>query len=166
MTILPGSLDNFSFRNTPGIILILNQTLGMCWRAVWTMTDAVDQCRLLKKKCFRLRESYSNVSNYTILFSPDMWYVLMSGSDREGCGRSVEFPCETLLYLLQQVNWTHEPPELHIVTDKSLTIDQQTAVSTGFIYYLSLLDKWDGGRASGLCELFSCLIRPIRFLGI
>ena len=62
---------------------------------------------------------------------PETWYVLESGSDRDGCGRSVKFPCQTLLYLLQQVNRTHFPPstEINISTDKSLTIDQQIAVS-------------------------------------
>ena len=58
------------------------------------------------------------------------------GKDKYGCGRSPDSPCKTLLYLLQQVNRTHLPPdkELHIVTDKSLRLDQQTAVSTDFIY--------------------------------
>ena len=62
---------------------------------------------------------------------PETWYVMERGADRDGCGRSVEFPCETLLYLLQQVNRTHRPPstEIHISTDKSLIIDQQIAVS-------------------------------------
>ena len=72
----------------------------------------------------------------------ETWYVMENGRDQKGCGNSTENPCKTLLYLLQQVNWTHLPPdkELHISTDKSLTIDQQTAVSTNFISLGSLVD--------------------------
>ena len=65
----------------------------------------------------------------------DTWYVMGRGRDKSGCGRSTDSPCETLLYLLQQVNRTHFPPdkELHVVTDKSLIIDKQAAVSTLFL---------------------------------
>ena len=64
---------------------------------------------------------------FDIYSHPDTWYVMDGGRDDQGCGRSLQFPCNTLLYLLHQI-----PPdeELHIVTDKSLVIDQQTAVST------------------------------------
>ena len=73
---------------------------------------------------------FHNIVN--ILFSPDTWYVLTSGSDKEGCGRTPGSACSTLLYLLQQVNRTHLSPStgIQISTDKSLTIDQQAAVST------------------------------------
>ena len=72
----------------------------------------------------------------------DTWYVIKKGLDHEGCGRSPDSPCSTLLYLLQQVNWTRLPPdkELHNITDKSLQIDQRAAVSTdlaGLNEYLS-----------------------------
>ena len=52
-----------------------------------------------------------------------------NGTDTEGCGRSAEFACSTLLYLLQQ---QQVPPseEIRILTDKSFQVDQQTAVST------------------------------------
>ena len=68
----------------------------------------------------------------------DTWYVMDGGRDNQGCGRSLQFPCNTLLYLLQQVNQTHLPPEedLQIITDKSLTVDQQTAVSKAFILFV------------------------------
>ena len=71
----------------------------------------------------------------------DTWYVMDRGRDKDGCGRSPDSPCETLLYLLQQVNRTHLPPdkELQIVTDKSLVIDQQTAVSTIDIFVVELI---------------------------
>ena len=57
--------------------------------------------------------------------------MLDSGSNREGCGRTPETACSTLLYLLQQVNRTHLPPStgIHISTDECLSIDQKTAVS-------------------------------------
>ena len=63
---------------------------------------------------------------------PEACYVLESGSNREGCGRTPETACITLLYLLQQVNRTHLPPStaIRIATDKCLNIDQQAAVST------------------------------------
>ena len=68
----------------------------------------------------------------------DIWYVMDRGRDKDGCGRSPESPCNTLLYLLQQVNRTHLPPdnELWIITDKSLVIKQETAVSTVFFNLL------------------------------
>ena len=68
---------------------------------------------------------------FYICSHPDPWYVMEKGRDKDGCGRSLQFPCNTLLYLLQQI-----PPgkELRILTDKSLTIDQEAAVSTDFIY--------------------------------
>ena len=64
---------------------------------------------------------------------------MKTGSDKDGCGRTPGSACSTLLYLLQQVNRTHHPPstELRIATDKSLTIDQQAAVSTILFYCLS-----------------------------
>ena len=70
--------------------------------------------------------------NFYIYSHPDTWYVMEKGLDYEGCGKSPDSPCESLLYLLQQVNRTHLSPhkELRIVTDKSLTIDKQAAVST------------------------------------
>ena len=52
-------------------------------------------------------------------FFPDAWYVMSSGSDTQRCGRE-ETPCESLLYLLQQVNHTHLPP------DKIDDIDNRT----------------------------------------
>ena len=65
-----------------------------------------------------------------------------TGKDKDGCGRSPDSPCKTLLYLLQQVNRTHLPPdkELRIITDKSLRIDQQTAVST-ILFIVSRIKK-------------------------
>ena len=68
----------------------------------------------------------------------DIWYVMDRGKDKDGCGRSLQFPCNTLLYLLQQVNRTHLPPdkELGIITDKSLTVDQQAAVSAVFVLFV------------------------------
>ena len=58
--------------------------------------------------------------------------MLQSGWNLDGCGRTMESACKTILYLLQQVNRTHLPPStgIRISTDKSLKIDQQTAVST------------------------------------
>ena len=63
---------------------------------------------------------------------------MMDGSDKDGCGRTPGSACSTLLYLLQQVNRTHLPPStgIRIATDKSLTIDQQAAVSTNLFYCL------------------------------
>ena len=65
----------------------------------------------------------------------DTWYVMKKGLDHEGCGRPLQFPCNTLLYLLQQIS---PDQELHVVTDKSLQINQQAAVST-FIFTISNL---------------------------
>ena len=75
---------------------------------------------------------------FDIYFHPDTWYVMDRGRDKDVCGKSPDSPCETLLYLLQQVNRAHLPPnkELRIITDKSLRVDQQTAVSSVFIYCL------------------------------
>ena len=66
------------------------------------------------------------------LFPPDTWYVMKTGSDKDGCGRTPGSACSTLLYLLQQVNRTHLPPStaIKISTEKCLNIDQQAAVST------------------------------------
>ena len=68
----------------------------------------------------------------------DTWYVLKRGRDKDGCGRTPGSPCLSLPYLLQQENRTHLPPstELRIATDKSLTIDQQAAVSTNLFFCL------------------------------
>ena len=82
-------------------------------------------CKRLWGKHVSRVHVFHNIVN--ILFSPDTWYVLTSGSDKEGCGRAPGSACSTLLYLLQQVNRTHLPPStgIRISTDKSLTIDQQ-----------------------------------------
>ena len=68
---------------------------------------------------------------YNVCFV-EIRYVMKSGLDREGCGKSPEFPCGSLLYALQQVNRT-STTEIHIVTDKSLSVGQQEAVSTYLI---------------------------------
>ena len=75
---------------------------------------------------------------FDIYSHPDTWYVMDRGRDKDGCGRSPDSACETLLYLLQQVNRTHLPPgkELRIITDKSLRIDQQNAVSTNAFLFV------------------------------
>ena len=49
------------------------------------------------------------LSTYLKLIS-DAWYVMDRGRDKGGCGRSPDSPCDTLLYLLQQMNQTHLPP--------------------------------------------------------
>ena len=74
----------------------------------------------------------------------DTWYVLKSGRDKDGCGRTPGSACSTLLYLLQQVNRTHLPPStgIKISTDKCLNIDQQTAVSTNLFHCLSTQIGW------------------------
>ena len=82
----------------------------------------------------------------------DTWYVLERGRDKDGCGRTPGSACLTLPYLLQQVNRTHLPPstELRIATDKSLTIDQQAAVSTNLFYCL-----WNQISCSGRSKGFA-----------
>ena len=56
--------------------------------------------------------------------------MLKSGSDKDGCG-TLEQPCRTLLYVLQEVQ---PSAGIRIITDQSLTINQQAAVSTSFVY--------------------------------
>ena len=58
----------------------------------------------------------------------DGFYVLLSGEDTAGCGRSEAAPCRTLKHVL-----SHEIRDnsvnLKITTDNDLIIDQQDAVS-------------------------------------
>ena len=61
------------------------------------------------------------------------WYIFNNGLDNEGCGRSLDVACYSFSYLLNQIKNSEAPPEgteAVIVTDKSLTIDQRTVVST------------------------------------
>ena len=65
-----------------------------------------------------------NFNNFNIsYFLPDTWYVLESGSDIGGCGRTPDSACSTLLYLLQQVNRTHLPPSMATQVPPSMEID-------------------------------------------
>ena len=64
------------------------------------------------------------ISNVNIsYFSLDTWYVLKSGSDIGGCGRTPDSACSTLPYLLQQVNRTHLPPFMATQVPPSMDID-------------------------------------------
>ena len=64
------------------------------------------------------------ISNVNIsYFSLDTWYVLKSGRDKDGCGRTPSSACSTLLYLLQQVNRTHLPPSMATQVPPSMDID-------------------------------------------
>ena len=102
---------------------------------------------------------------FSIYILPDAWYVMTGGSDTEGCGRA-ERPCQTLRFLLLQVNRTHLPPdkELRIVTDKSLRIDQRTAVSTIWFLCINLKQKkpwnWVELRLQGSLREFN-LVLPL-----
>ena len=94
------------------------------------MRDAADpQILPVRLCCISCSTSLLLTLMFDIYSHLETWYVLNRGRDKDGCGRSPDSPCATLRYLLQQVNRTHDK-ELHIVTDKSLVIDQQAAVST------------------------------------
>ena len=97
------------------------------------------------------------------LFSPDTWYVMMSGSDKDGCGRTPGSACLTLLYLLQQENRTHLPPStgIRIATDKSVTVDQQAAVSA--FYFKSYLDDGVHDVSRSLTIIFILMMVPFCF---
>ena len=61
--------------------------------------------------------------------------MMENGSDAEGCGQYLDVACSSLSYLLDQIKKSESPPEgteAVIVTDKSLNIDQQAAVSNMF----------------------------------
>ena len=120
----------------------------------------------LVDKSLKIKEisSDSDFTLSTIIFltESETWYVLESGTDDQGCGRSLQFPCNTILHLLQQVNRTHLPPsrELQVVTDKSLTINQDIAVSTIYSLCFTL-----GGcvciliRANLLCSKMTYVLK-------
>ena len=105
------------------------------------MRDVVDPCRSpAPASCISCSTSLLLTLMFDIYSHLDTWYVMDRGRDKDGCGRSPDSSCETLLYLLQQANRTHLPPdkELRIVTDKSLTMDERTAVSYYYLYLLCL----------------------------
>ena len=71
-----------------------------------------DMMENLYEQICQIQEIF-NFNNFNIsYFLPDTWYVLESGSDIGGCGRTPDSACSTLLYLLQQVNRTHLPPSM------------------------------------------------------
>ena len=72
-----------------------------------------------------------NVNNFNIsYFSLETWYVLKSGRDKDGCGRTPGSACSTLLYLLQQVNRTRLPPSMatHVPPSNEIDPDNRTQV--------------------------------------
>ena len=100
---------------------------------IWT--DAAEREIPTAASCISCSASLLLTLMFDIYSHLDTCYVMQKGLDHEGCGNSTENACQTLLYLVQQVNRTHLPLSrgLHISTDKSLRIDQRTAVST--IYF-------------------------------
>ena len=98
------------------------------------MTKDVTDLQILPVRlgCISCSTSLLLTLMFDIYSHLDIWYVMDRGRDKDGCGRSLQFPCNTLLYLLQ-----HLPPS-----------------NLNVWYLFSLLDTWyvmDRGRDKDRC---------------
>ena len=123
----------------------------------------VDLSKCISKKYYSCLQDKNAYGKYHPLCISERWYVLVNGSDTEGCGKQPETACGTLGYMLNQqgqtpldetistkykdtnsslmenvtTNAAGRPAlsmTMHVVTDVSLEIDHELMVGISPIF--------------------------------